>query len=48
MFRGGEEERERIIGKCVMAFPYLWIFVRTAACLFCLLPADLSCLVSAC
>ena len=39
MFRGGEE-REKIIRKCVAAFPYMWFYVSAAACLSHLLPAD--------
>ena len=35
MFRSGEEEMRRIIGKCVGVFPYMWILVSTAACLLC-------------
>ena len=30
MFRGGEEERGKIIGKCVIAFPYMWFYVSAA------------------
>ena len=48
MFGDGEEERENIIKRCLLAFPYMWFFVRAAACLFCLLSTDLSCSVSAC
>lgn len=36
MFRGGEEERGKIISKCVAAFPYIWFYV-SAAPLFVLL-----------
>ena len=32
MFRGGEENREEIIGECVAAFPFMWLFVSPAAC----------------
>ena len=42
MFRGGEEDRGKIIAECLEAFPYMWFDVSTAACLSCLLPADLS------
>ena len=43
MFRGREEEslRGKIIGKCLMAFPYTWIYVSAAPCWSCPLPADL-------
>jgi hypothetical protein len=41
LFRGGEEERRNIIGKCVAAFPYMWCHV-SAACLLFFLPADLA------
>ena len=40
MFRGGEEERGKIISECVGAFPYMWFYVSAAVCLSCLLPAD--------
>ena len=39
MFRDGEEERGKIIGKCVTAFPYMSFYV-SAFCLSCLLPID--------
>ena len=42
MFRGGEEERGKIIGKCVAAFPYMWFYVSATPCLFRLLLADFS------
>ena len=32
MFRGGEENREEIIGECVAAFPFMWLFVSASAC----------------
>ena len=48
MFRRGEEEREKIIKKCLLAFPYMWFFVRATACLSSLLLSDLSYSVSAC
>lgn len=44
MFRGGEEERGKIIGECVAAFPYMWFYVSSPGCLSCLLPADCLCL----
>ena len=40
MFRGGEEERGKIIGECVTAFPYMWFYVSSPACLSCLCLAD--------
>ena len=39
LFRGGEEERGKIISKCVAAFPHMWIYVSAPLGLF--LPADL-------
>ena len=42
MFRGGEEEREKIIRKCVAAFPYMWFYVSAATCFSHLLPTDLA------
>ena len=44
MFRDGEEDRGKIIGECVAAFPFMWLFVSAAACHSCLMPADLVCL----
>ena len=34
MFRGGEEERGKIIAECLVAFPYMWFNVSDAAYLF--------------
>ena len=42
MFRGGEEERGKITGKCLAAFPYMWYYVSAAAHLFCLLCVDIA------
>ena len=28
----GERERKKIIGKCVVAFPYMWFYVSVAVC----------------
>ena len=34
MFRGGEEERGKIIAECLVAFPYMWFNVSAAAFFF--------------
>ena len=31
MFRDGVVERRKVIGKCVVAFPYMWFYVSAAA-----------------
>ena len=40
MFRGGVEERGKIIGKCVAAFPYMWFYVSSTPYLSHPLAAD--------
>lgn len=47
MFRGGEKERGKIIGRCVAAFPYMWFIVSATPCLSYLLLAD-DCSVTPC
>ena len=42
MFRDGEVDGRKIIGKCLVAFPYMWFYVSAAACQYCLLFADLA------
>ena len=42
MFRDGERQRRRIIGKCVVAFPYMWFYVSAATFLSCLLLAHVA------
>ena len=43
MIRSGEKERGKIIGKCVVAFPYMWYYVSVLiVCpVFCLLTCSL-------
>jgi hypothetical protein len=44
MFRGGEEDRGKIISECLVTFPYMWFYVSAACCLscYCLQAADLA------